>query len=233
MLIVDAQVHIWGADTPERPWPESGRNRAHRPEPFSKDDLLREMEAAGVARVVIVPPSWEGDRNDLALESARLHPDKFAAMGRPPLQPQAAHELDTWRDQPGMLGIRVTSAGDGSRAFFTEPDGDWLWAAAERNGLPAMVSPPGLLPEVDRLAERHPRMRVVIDHLALARHGKDEAAFGDLPTCWHWRNGRTSRSRHRPCRAIRASPTLTSDCTRTYGRCSTRSGRNACSGAPT
>src|SRR5436305_495720 len=21
MLIVDAQVHIWGADTPERPWP--------------------------------------------------------------------------------------------------------------------------------------------------------------------------------------------------------------------
>jgi hypothetical protein len=21
MLIVDSQVHIWGADTPERPWP--------------------------------------------------------------------------------------------------------------------------------------------------------------------------------------------------------------------
>ena len=21
MLIVDAQVHIWGADTPDRPWP--------------------------------------------------------------------------------------------------------------------------------------------------------------------------------------------------------------------
>ena len=71
MLVVDAQVHIWAAETPERPWPPGGQARAHRPVPFSADDLLREMEAAGVARVVIVPPSWEGDRNGLALEAAR------------------------------------------------------------------------------------------------------------------------------------------------------------------
>jgi predicted TIM-barrel fold metal-dependent hydrolase len=138
------------------------------------------MDAAGVARVVIVPPSWEGDRNDLALEAARLHPNQFAVMGRPPLEAKDPHALDRWRAAPGMLGIRVTSAGDGSRAFFTDLACDWLWASAERNSLPAMVSPPGLLPEVDRLAERHPSMRFVIDHLALARHGKDEAAFADL-----------------------------------------------------
>jgi predicted TIM-barrel fold metal-dependent hydrolase len=59
MLIVDAQVHIWAAATPDRPWPP-GRSQPHRPQPFSKDDLLAEMDAAGVARVVIVPPSWEG-----------------------------------------------------------------------------------------------------------------------------------------------------------------------------
>src|SRR5690348_1407492 len=103
MLIVDAQVHIWGANTPERPWPV-GRSAPHRLRPFSKDDLLKEMDAAGVARVVIVPPSWEGDRNDLALEAARLHPDRFAVMGRPP---QAARSLSDWRDQPGMLVLRV------------------------------------------------------------------------------------------------------------------------------
>ena len=40
MLIVDAQVHIWGANTPERPWP-IGRTEPHRPQPFSKDDLLK------------------------------------------------------------------------------------------------------------------------------------------------------------------------------------------------
>jgi len=50
----------------------------------------------------------------------------------------------------------------------------------ERNRLPAMVSPPGLLPAIDRLAERHPGLRLVIDHLALSRAAKDEGAFADL-----------------------------------------------------
>ena len=181
MLIVDAQVHIWGADAPERPWPASGRSRPHRPEPFSKDDLLREMAAAGVARVVIVPPSWEGDRNDLALQAAGLYPDRFAVMGRPPLDRSERHLIDRWREQPGMLGIRVTASAEGARELFTEPDGEWLWQAAERNRLPAMVSVPGLLPELGRLAERHPGLRLVVDHLALVRNAKDEAAFGDLP----------------------------------------------------
>jgi predicted TIM-barrel fold metal-dependent hydrolase len=44
-----------------------------------------------------------------------------------------------------------------------------------------MVSVPGLLPAVDHIAERHPGLKLVIDHLALAREAKDEAAFADLP----------------------------------------------------
>src|SRR5207248_9299597 len=97
MLIVDAQVHIWGADTLERPWPASGRSRPHRPQPFSKDDLSRGMGAAGVARVVIVPRCWEGDRNDLALEAAPLHPDRLAGRRRPPRAPAERHLLGRWR----------------------------------------------------------------------------------------------------------------------------------------
>jgi hypothetical protein len=31
MLIVDSQVHIWGADTPDRPWPPGGAQRAQKP----------------------------------------------------------------------------------------------------------------------------------------------------------------------------------------------------------
>src|SRR5207248_9086145 len=159
MRTVDAQVHIWGADTPERPWPARGRSRPHRPQPFSKDDLLREMDAAGVVRVVIVPPSWEGDRNDLALGAARLHPDRFAVMGRPPLAPAERHRLDHWRAQPGMLGFRVTASAEGARELFTEPEGEWLWHAAERDPLPALVAAPGLLPAPGPLPAPHPALR--------------------------------------------------------------------------
>jgi predicted TIM-barrel fold metal-dependent hydrolase len=175
MLIVDAQVHIWGADEPERPWPE-GRGAPHRRRPFSQDDLLREMDLAGVARVVIVPPSWEGDRNDLALDAARRHPDRFAVMGRPPLEPGG---LGDWREQPGMLGLRVTSNTPEARAWLDDPSA-WIWTEAEQAGLPVMVSPSGLIPEVGRIAGLHPELRLVIDHLALLR-AKDNAAFDDLP----------------------------------------------------
>jgi hypothetical protein len=81
MYIVDSQVHVWAAEAPERPWPES-ENKPHRPVPFSADDLLREMDAAGVHRAALVPATWDGGRNDLALAAARLHPERFAVMGR-------------------------------------------------------------------------------------------------------------------------------------------------------
>src|SRR3990172_788567 len=83
MVITDSQVHIWGADTPNRPWPPGRAHQAQKPYPVTKDMLRNAMDEAGVGRVVIVPPSWEGDRNDLALEAARLHPGRVAVMGRP------------------------------------------------------------------------------------------------------------------------------------------------------
>ena len=46
-VIVDAQVHQWKAETPDRPW-VPGR-KAQLPEPFGYDKLLPMMNEAGVA----------------------------------------------------------------------------------------------------------------------------------------------------------------------------------------
>jgi predicted TIM-barrel fold metal-dependent hydrolase len=35
--IVDAQVHLWGADTPERPWPPGRAAEAQKPYPRGED----------------------------------------------------------------------------------------------------------------------------------------------------------------------------------------------------
>jgi L-fuconolactonase len=176
MIIVDAQVHIWGADTPERPWPPGGASLAHRPQPLGKDELLREMDAAGVDRVVLVPPSWEGERNDLALETARLHPDRFAVMGRLAIERQESRRLvDGWRRQPGMLGVRLTFHRDPHRSWLTDGTANWFWAAAERAGVPVMVFVPGLVPELSEVAARYPGLRLVLDHLGLGLGVKDNA----------------------------------------------------------
>lgn len=99
MNIVDSQVHIWAAATSDRPWPPGWMQDAQKPYPISKEALLFQMDLAGVRRVVIVPPSWEGDRNDLGLEAARTYPDRFAVMGRLTLhQPRAcSRDLASWR----------------------------------------------------------------------------------------------------------------------------------------
>ena len=72
MFLVDTQVHIWKDETPDRPWIAGARERmkknGHRTEAFSYEECLEMMDEAGVDRVIIVPPSWEGDRIDYALD---------------------------------------------------------------------------------------------------------------------------------------------------------------------
>jgi len=179
MFIADGQVHVWAPESPERPWPR--RHPPHRAIPLGPEDLLREMNAAGVQRAVIVPPMWEGERNDVALAAARSHPDRFAVMGR--LDAEAADaraKVSSWRDQQGMLGLRFSFFRPGSEAALTEGRIDWVWGEAERQGIPVMLLPAhAQLHFVDGIAERHPALRITIDHLALTA-GKDEAAFRDL-----------------------------------------------------
>lgn len=175
MLIVDSQVHIWAADTPERPW-APGAN-PHRSEPLGKDELLCEMDAAGVDRVVIVPPSLEGPRNDLALAAARAHPDRFAVMGKIDPDPVRSRRLLAgWRAQPGMLGLRFN--------FKKKPEAlvsgklDWVWAAAEDAGIPVYIGVNhAMVHLVDAIAQHHPGLRIALDHLALETRARDDDAF--------------------------------------------------------
>lgn len=180
MLIVDSQVHIWGADTPQRPWPK--RQAPHRPQPITKDDLLLEMGAAGVDRVVLVPPGWEGDRNDLALEAARLHPDRFVVMGRLDTEdPGVKEQLPTWTSHPGMKGVRLTFHTPWQLPLLTEGKVEWFWPLAERYGIRVtLLAPHRLLHLIDSIAESHPDLRISLDHMAIPYHTKDEASFVGL-----------------------------------------------------
>ena len=182
MHIVDSQVHLWAADTPDRPWPAGRAAQAQKPYPVTKEALLLQMDLAGVSRIVIVPPSWEGDRNELALEAARLYPDRFAVMGRLALEkPESRALVADWKKQPGMLGMRFTFHTDLQRPWLTDGTADWLWPAAEKARVPLMVLVPGSLDVLGRIAERHPGLKLTIDHVGLRRITKGAGVFEDLP----------------------------------------------------
>jgi predicted TIM-barrel fold metal-dependent hydrolase len=90
MLIVDSQVHIWTGGTPVY---------HHRQVPaYTKDELLRDMDAAGVSAVVLHPPSWDVRANEIAIDAAREHPDRLAILGFFDIsRPENRPLVDTWR----------------------------------------------------------------------------------------------------------------------------------------
>jgi predicted TIM-barrel fold metal-dependent hydrolase len=169
VIVVDSQVHVWKAETPDRPWPKSGvAPHVQLDAPLGFEDLSRRMTEAGVDRAVLVPPSWEGDRIDYVLEAARAHPDRFAAMGRTPLDELVSRNLVAeWKTYPGLLGLRLTLVWEREREWLRDGTADWFWPAAEAAGLPVTVMAPNNKPEIGRIAERHPGLKLCIDHLGL------------------------------------------------------------------
>lgn len=181
MFTVDSQIHIWAEDTPERPWPEFGIGHAHTDEPLTADSLLPQMDAAGVDRAVLVPPSWEGDRNDLAIAAARAHPDRFAVMARIDLEdPDSPARLPDLISEPGVLGLRLTFHRPHMKRWLPDGVADWVWVAAEKMGFPIMVLPREQIGLIGDVADRHPDLRLVIDHMGLDSGAPKETVFDAL-----------------------------------------------------
>ena len=167
-LIVDAQVHVWKGESADWPWIPG--LKPQMPEPFTIEKLVPLMEEAGVDRAVIVPPDWPGFRNDYGLEAAKRYPDRFAVMGRIPMDPRSAALLPKWKKQPGMLGVRV-------EGWPADGTADWFWPAAESAALPIMLLINGRSAEVERIADRHPQLTLIIDHMGVTA---DAAKAGKL-----------------------------------------------------
>jgi predicted TIM-barrel fold metal-dependent hydrolase len=67
------------------------------------------------------------------------------------------------------------------RNWPTDGTIDWLWPAAERAGLPIALLAHHFLPVVGQVAERHPRLRLLVDHMGRPDGLKDAEAFVSLP----------------------------------------------------
>ncbi len=191
MIITDAQVHVWEAHSPERPWPAESLAspsfvavpgaRPHRADPINADEMAGMMDAAGVHRAVLVPPSPAGDSNLCALEAAARYPGRFMVMGRfDPAAQGARSRLAGWLEQPYMAGIRMTFHKPQWNRWLDDGSIEWFWNDCERLGIPLMLLIPGRLDAVTSVARRHPELRLIIDHLGLHSNFRDAECETDL-----------------------------------------------------
>ena len=154
-----------------------GPERAHLSVPLDAETVIRMMDEAGVDRAILVPPSLDGDRNDLSLQAAHDYPHRFAVMGRLLLdRPNAPDRLKEMVSQQGMLGVRLTFHRDNDRPMLTNGVADWFWPAAETLGIPVMVHAPERLSQIAEIALRHPKLTLIVDHMGFARETSDERA---------------------------------------------------------
>jgi predicted TIM-barrel fold metal-dependent hydrolase len=178
MQIVDAQIHLWGSGLPS--------NLAHRQvTAFPTEEAVGLMDEGGVDAAVIHPPGWDAGATAMAFAAVRTYPGRFAIMGALPLdRPESRALVADWRNQPGMLGLRYGFLQEPLRGWLEDGTLDWLWAAAEHAGVPIALLATDSLPAVGRIAERHPGLRLTIDHLG-GKGGnttlKDAAAMTHMP----------------------------------------------------
>ena len=181
MKIVDAQVHIWAANTPERPWP--ARAEPHRA-PLGKEELLAEMDKAGRRRrrhrAAVVGGRSQRPRHrgrDAAIPTASA---SWAASI--PTRPARAERSAGWKKQKGMLGVRLTFHTEVLRQPLLDGRFDWVWGEMEKHGIPAMVLfHHEYMHLADKVAERYPGLRLVLDHLGL-KSGKDVSEATNFAT---------------------------------------------------
>lgn len=166
-MIVDAQIHIWEAERPDRPWAPGGAALAHRDVPLGADEVVRRMDEAGVDRAYVVSPGFEGVHNDTVLRAAEDHPDRLRAIVRFPIDDESrAAELEALRDDPRVAGARLVFNRDAT-PWLTDGTAEWYWELAARIGLPTMVFAPNRSADVGEVARRHPALRLVVCHFGV------------------------------------------------------------------
>jgi predicted TIM-barrel fold metal-dependent hydrolase len=173
MKIVDAQVHLWSKALK----PPSGLHR--KVSKFTAEELLEEMDEAGVDAALIHPPiGWDPDSNALAIEAAQKYPNRLAVMGQFRLdRPENFKLVRGWRNQPGMMGLRWALLSEEERKWLNDGALEALWPVVEKEGLPIAMMGGMFLAKFREIAEQHPHLRMILDHCGLNRHGQDKEAF--------------------------------------------------------
>lgn len=181
MATIDAQVHAYERDRPERPWHAALTG----PPEVTGDGMVAAMDAVGVDGAILVSVFTMYRYDDsYAREVRAKHPGRFALV-KPvdTADPAVTDTIDEWAALDGTVGIRIMLAQD-APADAEDLGIRAVLQSAARHGLPVNLSCAGRLEQVAALAARHPDTRLVVDHLGIMqpRHPPvPDKPFADLP----------------------------------------------------
>jgi L-fuconolactonase len=164
--IIDSHTHIWESPEP-----------APAPLPYhsaTRETLTAEMATAGAARAVLIQPSIYGRDHTYLQHAVADDPDRFAAVVLlDPNDPDIATELDRLRAELPVRGIRLRVKDAATVEAIDSGQLDSLFARLSRDGLvQTFLTYPRALDAIARLGQRHPALRIVVDHFGSPDQGR-------------------------------------------------------------
>jgi len=171
--IVDIHPHVISPDTKTFPLAPLGGTQStwSRDRPTSYETMIREMDAAGVAKAAIVQASTAyGHDNSYVAEAIAASPQRFTGVfSVDVLAPDAVDKMKYWIGR-GFSGMRLFTTGStmpGQATWFAAPLSFPAWEYAGDAGIPVcMQMTPQGFPQLRGLMDRFPKVRIILDHLA-------------------------------------------------------------------
>ena len=165
---IDAHVHVWTPDTKRYPLAEGFKPEGMKPPSFTPEELMAHAAPCGVDRVVLIQMSFYRFDNSYMLDTIRRFPGVYSGVAIVDLD--SARPQDTMRElaRQGVRGFRIhPPAGASLDGWIGSSGMQTMWrTAADENLAVCPLINPEALPLIDRMCEKFPQTKVVVDHFA-------------------------------------------------------------------
>ncbi len=179
-MIVDTHVHVWEIDPPKYPvGPTAPTWNSYPDEPGTADELLAEMDTHGVDWTVLVQTSWSTWDNGYIADSVERFPGRFIGHGLiDPQYPGNAEQVRYWIKDRGLAGFRLHPMYYPDEKILLTRQNEPMWE--EIASLDAIIQfhlRAAFADQVAVIADRHPSLKLILDHMGYPEVGADAAEF--------------------------------------------------------
>lgn len=164
-MIIDAQVHAYERNRPERPW----LSVPNWPPEVNADQMVAAMDAVGVDGAINISPfSLYGYDASFARAVHARYPRRLALI-KPvdPADPGVADTIADWATTPGAVAVRIMLTQPDVSRDPADPGITRVLQAAARHRLPVNLLIWGRIEQAEQIAARNADTAIVIDHLGL------------------------------------------------------------------
>lgn len=172
-MTIDIHPHVISTDTQRYPIAPLGGHKSDWSEerPVSVQQMIAAMDQAGIEKSALVQASTcYGHDNSYIADAVAAHPNRFTGVFSVDVLARDAPEKIRYWVGRKLTGMRLFTAGStmpNQADSVDDPRSFPAWECASELGIPVcMQMTVKAIPQLSRMLERFPKVRVILDHLA-------------------------------------------------------------------